>query len=85
MGTELIVALSAIPFVFILGYLLGRKKGLNSIEALGGHCDVCSKLSSKVLLFRGQIICIACYNAILANREMKCRFCGKQAESCECV
>jgi hypothetical protein len=85
MGIELIAAIAAIPVFFVIGYLIGKRRGINSIQALGGHCDVCQKLASKVLVFRQQLICIDCYNAIMSNRDMKCRFCNKPAETCECI
>lgn len=67
------------------GYTAGHEKGVGEAEALGGHCDVCQKLSAKVLVFRQQLICIKCYQAIMSNREMNCRFCNKPVDKCECI
>ncbi len=66
-------------------YRAGLRRGKNITRLAGGYCEVCNSVSEKFMVFRGTITCDKCFQSIMANKEMKCRFCNKPIEHCECV
>lgn len=81
------------PYVFgglsvlgiYLAYKLGYKRGTEFAILQGAHCDVCNKVHPKFVFFRNTVMCLNCYNAILSNKEMKCRLCDHKIEECVCT
>jgi len=82
------LASAAAALLAALAYLIGNRrgylKGVNTVQVEGAHCDVCEKASPKFIYFRGIVMCSGCYRAMTENKEMKCRFCEKPIERCEC-
>lgn len=85
------LALVAVPvflvfvLVAVLFYIIGKRRGQSTAKLMGGYCEVCSRVADRFYVFRGTITCERCMKAILANRDMKCRFCGNPIENCTCI
>ena len=66
-------------------YKLGFYKGLHEAKLLGVFCDVCEQVKPKLVTFKMTVMCEDCFHKIIHNRDMKCQFCQKQIEHCDCA
>lgn len=70
---------------FFIGHFIGKWQGKNIAKFEGAVCDVCDQIKPKFVSFRMTIMCMECYQKVLANKEMQCKFCNQPIEACKCT
>jgi hypothetical protein len=67
------------------GHAIGKQEGQEIAKLKGAFCDVCQKVAEKFVAFKMHVICEACFSAITANKDQKCKFCNNPVENCSCT
>lgn len=67
------------------GHAIGKQEGQEIAKLKGAYCDVCQKVAEKFVAFKMHVICEACFAAISANKDMKCKFCHNSVDQCSCT
>lgn len=71
--------------ISLVSYRLGKASGLKFAKLSGAYCDVCHTVAERFVSFKMTIVCEKCFQAIMKNKDMKCRFCQEPVEKCTCV